>query len=108
MGIIIKSTSSTAGQDYNAVTQTLVLNSVTTIDCINVPIIDDTDVEAIECFSVSLSGTQTGLTLNPATTQVCIIDNDRMFSSQTVIPYILLEYLSGVGTTGASGAGTPP
>ena len=79
-------TPSTAGSDYTAVTETLPFGSGMMTQCITVPTIDNNIDEVTECFSVNLFGTQTGLTLNPATTTVCITDNDGTFSSQTGTP----------------------
>ena len=76
-------TPSAAGSDYSPAVETLTFG--TGPQCFTVQTINDGINEFTECFIVNLFGTQPGLTLNPATTTVCILDNDRTFSSQTGI-----------------------
>ncbi|CAM2008977.1 Calx-beta domain-containing protein [Acanthopleuribacter pedis] len=73
-----------AGQDYTLTSNTLnFANGNETLN-ISIPIIDDTDVEASETFTVSISGaTNNGvITLGSAT--VTIVDNDNVAPSGTV------------------------
>ena len=68
---------STAGSDYTATTETRTFAAGATVQCISVPTILDGVNEVTECFNVNIASTQAGVTLNPATVQVCIEDNDR-------------------------------
>lgn len=47
--------------------------------CINTSIIDDTVVEEVESFTVSVSTTDTAVTISPSSATVIIIDNDGEF-----------------------------
>jgi hypothetical protein len=70
--------SAVAGQDYTAVTGTLIWeNGDTMAKTFNVPIIDDTLVEGPETFFVNLNSPTGGATLGaPAAATVTIADND--------------------------------
>jgi len=47
--------------------------------CINTSIVDDTVVEEVESFTVSVSTTDTAVTISPSSATVIIIDNDGEF-----------------------------
>ena len=51
--------------------------------CVDIAIVDDEEVEDTEWFSVSLlrqSGTDTGITIEPAAGQINILDHDSMIT----------------------------
>jgi len=47
--------------------------------CINTSIVDDTVVEEVESFTVSVSTTDTAVTISPSSATVIIIANDGEF-----------------------------
>ena len=67
--------SATAGQDYRAANGTLTFSPGEAVKNITVSIIDDTDDENTESFTVRLSAAQ-GATIADATGQITIADND--------------------------------
>jgi chitodextrinase len=67
--------SATAGSDYQARSGTLSFSGSTTARTISVPVIGDTVVEAVETFSVNLSGAS-GATIGVGTGTGVIVDND--------------------------------
>ena len=67
--------SATAGQDYRAANGTLTFGPGDAVKNITVSIIDDTDEENTESFTVRLSNAQ-GVTIADATGQISINDND--------------------------------
>ena len=81
---------STMGSDYTVSGDTLELSLMTPSVTISVDIIDDTSDEPEEAFRVELSGTPAGITLDPATATVTIIDNDDE-EPATSLPTISLE-----------------
>ena len=72
------SSKATPGSDYTHTERTHTIPAGSRRSTIEVPIIDDSDVEENETFLVGLSEPSGGLRLDPDTTaQVTIVDNDR-------------------------------
>ena len=72
------SSKATSGSDYTHTERTHTIPAGSRRSTIEVPIIDDSDVEQNETFLVGLSEPSGGLRLDPDTTaQVTIVDNDR-------------------------------
>ena len=68
---------STTGSDYTVSGNTLELSLMTSSVTISVAIIDDTSDEPEEAFTIELSGAPAGVSFNPTSTIVTIIDNDE-------------------------------
>ena len=66
--------------DYQPTTRTLTFSSSTTQIPVNIPIIEDDDVEMTETFSASLTvdSSRFPVTLEPSTADISILDNDGM------------------------------
>ena len=69
--------SAVAGDDYNTMgAGTITLSPGKTSETIVISILDDSDVEGAEMFTVVLSNAPVGVSLNPTVATVRIIDND--------------------------------
>ena len=64
------------GEDYVSTTVTLTFNGTSTTTCTDIFITPDDDYEGNETFSVSLTTTDSNVTLNPDRSQVTITDDD--------------------------------
>ena len=62
--------------DYVSTTVTLTFNGTSTTACTDISITPDDDYEGNEIFSVSLTTTDSNVTLNPDRGQVTITDDD--------------------------------
>ena len=65
--------------DFSAViNEDLTFNPGSMMECVDVDITDDDIDENDEDFTLSLTTTQDNVIINPATTRVIILDEDRM------------------------------
>ena len=77
------------GVDYGTSSVDLVFNNGTTRACTQVPIVDDNIDEDDEVFDVTLTTTETGISLAPDLGMVTITDNDGTFLSKAFADYTL-------------------
>ena len=64
------------GQDFTGVTMTVTFGVGQTSASVDVPIIDDSDIEDSELFRGLLSTTDSGVTIGADTADVTILDRD--------------------------------
>ena len=91
---------STAPNDYTSVENVLIFSPGINESCTTViPIIDDSVLENDEVFSVMISTTDSDVSLDPASANVTIVDNDgkTFFSKSTVI--IIMDTSTTLGVT---------
>jgi len=67
------------GDDFIGGSFSRFVDTSSSMVCINTSIIDDTVVEEVESFTVSVSTTDTAVTISPSSATVIIIDNDGEF-----------------------------
>ena len=75
------------GVDFGTSSVDLVFNSGTTRACTQVPIVDDDIDEDDEMFDVTLTTTETGISLAPDQGMVTITDDDGTFLSKAFAHY---------------------
>ena len=68
------------GVDYSPVTATLQFNSTTSMDCVRVPIVNNTILEDDEDFFGTLNCTDPSVIVSPDTARILIQDNNCEFS----------------------------
>ena len=97
--------SSTAGSDYNdSVVTMLKVGSGVKSASYSVPIMDDSNIEDSETFTVILSTNESNVTIGGDTATVTILDEDsKLFLAQSKVPFhfnsqISLKMLSSNGT----------
>ena len=78
LSYVVSDVSTTGSDDYTVTVEMLELSMMTPSVTISVDITDDTSYEPDEEFTVELSGAPAGITLDPATATVSIIDNDAV------------------------------
>ena len=78
LSYVVSDVSTTVSDDYTVTVDVLELSMMTPSVTISVDITDDTSYEPDEEFTVELSGAPAGITLDPATATVSIIDNDAV------------------------------
>ena len=71
-----------AGMDYTHVSRNLTFNTDLTIQVVEIPIIDDDDVEHSEIINLTLVSTDSAVILNPSTSTITIEDVDSK------LPYV--------------------
>lgn len=73
------SVSATGGSDYTGISSPLMFpagSGDSAVQCVNISIVDDREVERDEIFSVGLTVVTSGVMLGNALTTVVIIDNE--------------------------------
>ena len=96
----VSDVSTTVSDDYTVSGDTLELSLMTPSVTISVDITDDMSDEPEEEFTVELSGAPAGITLDPATATVTIIDDDEAPApSMTSISFVEASSTSDEGTT---------
>ena len=75
--------------DYDSDSQTVLFDSCQRSHCVDIAIVDDTEIEDSETFTVSLAR-QNGspITVEPSVGQIEILDNDSMYTRDCVCMYI--------------------
>ena len=68
--------SATSPADFSSVSVDLTFDESTSRACVDIPIIDDVDVENLENFTVILDGDDSFVDFFPSTSTVTIVDND--------------------------------
>ena len=70
-----------ADADYTSSTETLTFDGSTSLQCVNIPIIEDVILEENERFTVSITTTDTDVILNPDNGEVIILNDDGQHSN---------------------------
>ena len=91
----VSDVSTTVSEDYTVTVDMLELSLMTPSVTISVDIIDDALLENAEMFTVVLSGAPAGVTLNPASAEVTIEDDDMVVIGFDPVMYTVDE---GAGT----------